>query len=101
MRIYTQHPAPLPGADSRRDQQPRRGVKIPTAAKTDNDRGLIHAFFAKSNGVYRLYNYTEIKENQRIIKKLALFQTPCRCKRNILLRRRTFYSAQNQAYLAL
>lgn len=25
MRIYTQHPAPLPGADSRRDQQPVGG----------------------------------------------------------------------------
>ena len=62
MRIYTQHPAPLPGADSRRDQQPVGGVKISTAAKTDNDRGLIHAFFAKSNGVYRLYNYMKSKK---------------------------------------
>ena len=69
MRIYTQHPAPLPRADSRRDQQPRRGVKIPTAAKTDNDRGLIHAFFAKSNGVYKLYYYMFFKENQRKSKK--------------------------------
>lgn len=62
MRIYTQHPAPLPEADSHREQTTPRGEQIVTAAKTDNDRGLIHAFFAKSNGVYRLYNYTEIKE---------------------------------------
>ena len=72
MRIYTQHPAPLPGADSRRDQQPVGGVKISTAAKTDNDGGLTHAFFANSNRVYKLYYYMffkEIQKNQRKIKK--------------------------------